>query len=98
MTDEQLLEKLKSTTISFSDEIVSRENSDGTVIIMKMDEGDDFYKMNGIAAIVYKSLESNQPIEEICNNILDTYEVTPEVVYKDIDSLLTELHKVGILV
>lgn len=80
-----------------SDDIVSRKNSDGTVIIMKMEDGDIFYKMNGIAASVYKEMETGKSLVDVCNNILKEYNVSEEVLVNDVQNLLSELSKAGIL-
>lgn len=94
----ELLNKLNSKVIRLSDDIVTRQNSDGTVIIMKMEESDEFFKINGIAAHVFKELEAGKNLNDICQNILNEYNVNEEVVVKDIEILLEQLSKANILV
>lgn len=64
--------------------LVSRSNQDGTVIIMKMDEGNNFFKINGVAAFFWKELSQNKKTDEIVLSILENYETSKEEVERDV--------------
>ena len=67
-----------------TENIVSRVNQDGTVIIMKMDEGNTFYKINGVAAEVWKELSTKKNINQIVDEVISNYEAPEEKIRNDI--------------
>ena len=71
--------------------IVSRNNQDGTIILMKMDEGNTFFKINGIAAEVWKELSEKRNLNEIKEKILNDYNTTQAKVNDDIDKFIDTL-------
>lgn len=71
--------------------IVSRSNQDGTVIIMKMDDSNNFFKINGIAAEIWSGLSSNKTLDSIYVDILKNYDVTAEKLKTDSNLFLNAL-------
>jgi hypothetical protein len=71
--------------------IVSRTNQDGTVIIMKMDEGNTFFKINGVAAEVWKELSTKKNINEITAEIVNSYNASEETIETDIKNFVETL-------
>ena len=71
--------------------VVSRANQDGTVIIMKMDEGNTFFKINGVAAEVWKELSNNKNINQICVEIINSYNENEEKIKNDITNFVETL-------
>lgn len=74
-----------------AEEIVSRNNKDGTVIVMKLDDSNFFFKIDGVAALVWTELANNKQIDQIKEEILSDYNISKEVLDKDIDNLLSDL-------
>jgi len=91
------LNDLKDFTLNLSEEVVTRKNSDGSIILMKMDDGDIFYKMEGVSSEIYKRLESGKSLFDISNEILTEYDVTEEVLVADLSKLVNDLNKVGLV-
>jgi ornithine carbamoyltransferase len=81
-----LIEKFELTQ-----DVVARTNQDGTVIIMKMDESNTFYKINGIAADYWRSLTNKVATQDFINNAIKEYNVTKETIESDISNLLATL-------
>lgn len=71
--------------------IVSRSNQDGTVVIMKMDDGNTFFKINGVAAMVWKELSKSRKINEITKEIIENYNAPESVILSDINNFLQTL-------
>ena len=71
--------------------IVSRSNQDGTVILMKMDESNTFFKINGVAAIVWRELTNKKDINEIVLNVVETYNAPKEKIISDIKDFVETL-------
>jgi transcriptional regulator CtsR len=82
---------MTDTKYELSEDIVSRTNQDGTVIIMKMDDSNNFYKINGVAAEIWTGLSAQKNMDIIIANILTQYNVTEEVLKNDAESLLKTL-------
>ena len=75
-------------------DIISRNNQDGTVVIMKMDDSNTFFKIDGVSAEVWTGISNKNSMETIINDILNRYEVSKEILNKDIESAInTLLHK-----
>lgn len=72
-------------------DIVSRKNQDGTVVIMKMDDSNNFFKIDGVAAIVWDGFATKKPLADIKKNIHDNYNVTDTQLNQDIDKLIKVL-------
>lgn len=71
--------------------IVSRSNQDGTVIIMKMDDGNTFFKINGVAAYFWKELALKKEINSIVKDILNNYDVEESKLRSDLENLINTL-------
>jgi hypothetical protein len=74
-----------------STEIVTRKNQDGTVVIMKMDDSNNFFKINGIASEVWNAIQNEIPLNQLKQKITSEYDVTDDQLNKDIDSLIKTL-------
>ena len=73
------------------EDIVSRSNQDGTVILMKMDEGNSFFKINGVAAEVWKEMVAKKGLNEIAQTMYSTYNAPKEQIDTDIKNFLETL-------
>lgn len=73
------------------EDIVSRSNQDGTVILMKMDEGNSFFKINGVAAEVWKEMVAKKGLNEIAQAMYSTYNAPKEQIDTDIKNFLETL-------
>jgi ribosome-associated translation inhibitor RaiA len=83
--------------VNISDEIVVRENKDGTVIAMKMDDGDLFYKIDGAAAKIFKDLRKNKDLKTSVQEIADFFKVELVHVQKDASEFLKQLQTLGFI-
>lgn len=91
------LNDLKEFQLNLSEEVVTRKNSDGSIILMKMDDGDIFYKMEGVSSEIYKRLEAGKSLFDVSNEILDEYDVSEETLVADLSKLMNDLTKVGLI-
>lgn len=53
--------------------------------------------LTGIAPFIWSILEQDASREELYEKVLDAYEVTPEQARHDIDALLLEMSKLGLI-
>lgn len=84
-------------TYTLSDEIVTRNNKDGTVVLMRMDDSEVFYKINGVAAQVWKEIEAGKTPEAIIPELVEEYDCTEEQLKGDTEKFLVNLLEKEIL-
>ena len=72
-------------------DIVSRNNTDGSVVIMKMDDSNNFFKINGVSADIWNGLSNQKNLNTIASDILNNYDITDDIVLKDINSVIHTL-------
>ena len=78
--------------ICIDPEIVFRTNKDGTVVVMKMDNDDKFYKINGVAADLWCHFNNNtKPLEEIFDTVSKSYSVSKEKIIADSEGFLSKI-------
>ncbi len=77
--------------ISLKEDLVARNNDDGTVVIMRMDESSTFYKVDGVAADIWKGLNKNQSLKEIFATIKTQYDVEDDQLIADITAFINDL-------
>lgn len=79
--------------------IVTRKNDNGSVILMKMDDSDNFYKIEGVASFIWREAVDNcRSIGEIFDQIIKTHDVEPAQLDKDIKKLIDDLQSNQLIV
>lgn len=74
-----------------NDEIIARKNPNGSVVLMKMDDSEIFYKIEGVAAELWKGLEEGQTPNEVMEVLLEEFDCTREQLEADATSFIEEL-------
>lgn len=72
-------------------DVVSRQNRDGTIILLKMDNSDKFFKIDGVAAEIWKSITSENSsvtLGEAVSLVAKSHNVSVERVVSDTMPLL----------
>lgn len=77
--------------ISLKEDLVARNNDDGTVVIMRMDESSLFYKIEGVSTEVWKGLNKGMSLKEIFAQIKTQYDVEDEQLLSDITKFIKDL-------
>ena len=85
------------TRYVIDDEIVASRNNDGSIVAMKVDDSDLFYKITGVATEVWNKLEAGANTDEIITSITSEYEISKDVVEKDIEEFYKDLLKFNII-
>ncbi|MCF8058916.1 MAG: PqqD family protein [Bacteriovoracaceae bacterium] len=78
-------------TVKVQSDLVARNNDDGTIVVMKMDESNLFFKIEGIAAEVWKGLNQNKNLKQIHADIKSTYDVEDTQLLGDIENFINDL-------
>lgn len=83
------------STISKSSQLSSVDVK-GEAVILDIDSG-NYYGLDGVGARVWELLERPRTLGEICDVVLDEYEVSREVAESDIRGLIAELGEKGLV-
>lgn len=73
------------------DDVVARTNQDGTFVVMKMDDSNIFFKINGVAADVWKGLLEGKTPDALVKEIEQSYESSKDVIDADVSKFVSEL-------
>ena len=93
-----MLNKFPSERIfSLTSQYIHRKNPDGSVILMKVTDEDDFYKITGVAAIIWQNIDGKKTIGQILESILNDYDVTSEQLVSDAEPFLQKLLDLNII-
>lgn len=76
-------------------DVVSRTSKDGTVVVMRLDDSDKFFKISGVAGQIWSALSKGESLEKIKANILSEYNVNSEVLDRDIQSFVNKIVSLG---
>ncbi len=84
--------------VTITTEAISRVNQDGTIVIMKMNEDEFFYKIDGVAAVVWQKFTTEGIlVSQIIDEILSEYNVSKEVLVKDIENFLKKAEEYSLI-
>lgn len=83
--------------VKFQEDIVTRKNENGSIVLMKMDDSDIFFKINGIAAEIYTEIEKGQKLNNIFKDLCSRYPDKEDQLISDIDSFLKKLDTLSLL-
>lgn len=74
-----------------AEDVLQRKNPDGSIIVMSIKDEDIFYKVKGVAAEVFASLDGKKQIGQIIEQIQPNYDVTTQQIAKDSETFLKKL-------
>ena len=69
---------------------------DDTVVMMDVDEG-RYYELDPIGARIWALLETGRPVTDLCDALVASYDVEPEVCRRDVLAFLNEIEDMGIV-
>jgi hypothetical protein len=88
---------LQELKVEIDKDLVSRKNDDGSTILMKMDDSETFYKIEGVAAEVWNKLSDGMELQNVVEEIVEKYDTDPSTVEADINTLLNDLQNFKLL-
>lgn len=82
-----------------AEDVVSRENRDGSIVLMKTDSSDTFYKITGEASTVWNLLKKGNTAEDALNLLAENFStVERSTIEKDISGFLSDLKEKTLIV
>ncbi|MDP7321902.1 MAG: PqqD family protein [Bacteriovoracaceae bacterium] len=88
---------MSSSVYQIDPEIIASKNNDGSIVAMKADDSDLFYKITGVATDVWDLMEKKMDIEAIIEQIASEYDVSKKQVENDVNNFINDLKKLNIL-
>ncbi len=86
-----------SNALKICHDIIARENHDGSIVLIKTDNSDIFYKIDGVAKDVWKKMKEGEGLSAIAKNLSNKYDVTVERINSDIGIFIADLKKFKII-
>lgn len=86
---------IKVVTIDSSTEVVAADDClsttlDGESVILHVEAG-EYYGFNEVATDVWESLQEPKTVREVCDDVVEAYDVDYERCRDDVDDLLVDL-------
>jgi len=89
------LNRVEHSTVMAAQEQVSRE-LDGEVVILSLRTG-MYYGLDSVGARIWQLIQEPRTVNEVCDAILEEYEVEPDQCEHDLLALLQELAAEGLI-
>jgi len=58
---------------------------------------DNIYTLNEVGAFIWEQLDGKTSNQEVCNKIIEHFEVSPEEAETDLTEFVKQLEKVGVV-
>jgi len=75
---------------------VAAQRIEDEIIILNLNSG-TYFGLNDVGARVWEFLGRTASIDELCNILLEEYDIAPDQLRSDVESLLEELCSNGLL-
>lgn len=74
-------------------EVLARKNFDGTISIMRLDNDEFFYSLDGVAAEAWQMFDGKTSCEKIAVKLAAKHKVSTSIVNRNMEQLIKRLHK-----
>ena len=87
---------LFNKSVIVPEDILYQELSNGEIVFLNLDN-ESYYGLDNTGSIFWNELTSTENIENAYNNLLELFDVSPRKLRNDLNSLLEDLNKNGIV-
>ena len=81
--------------ITLSDDVISQEVSGETVLLDLASE--NYFGLDEVGTRIWQLIKENGDLELVVKTLLEEYDVTEEALTADLDALLGEISKLGLI-
>ena len=85
-----------STVITRVRSVVSADIGDGEIVMMNVEKG-MYYGMDNIESHIWELMECPLSVSQLCDTLMERYDVTREVCQEDVLGFLHQLHEEGLV-
>ncbi|MEK6577889.1 MAG: PqqD family peptide modification chaperone [Bdellovibrionota bacterium] len=78
-------------------DVISRKNQDDSIILMKLDESSLFYKINGVAALLWRELESPKTLMAMVDHVSSLFPGAADSAKADVTLFIEQLKKFSLI-
>lgn len=82
-------------TVTLSPDVISQEVSGETVLLDLNSE--NYFGLDEVGTRIWQLIESSGNLQDIYDTLLAEYEVEPDQLLEDIEQLLTDIEKAGLV-
>ena len=90
------MKDLLSRTVKIPEDLLYQELSNGETVFLNLDN-ESYYGLDTVGTAIWKEIVNSEKIENAYNNLLETFDVKPDRLKKDLRDLLSNLNKNGII-
>ena len=83
-------------SLKIPEDMLFQELDNGELVFLNLDK-ESYFGLDEIGTDILKELHNSKNIETAYNNILNKYDVDPDILKKDIEELIPELINNGLL-
>ena len=84
------------TVVSRSGAVVSADMDDDEIVMMNVEKG-MYYGMDDIESHIWELMERPLSVSQLCDTLMERYDVTREVCQEDVLGFLHQLHEEGLV-
>lgn len=95
-SNKKMIQLKPASIVSQSQDQVAKKLDEAT-IIMSIEEG-KYFNLNRVASRVWEMIEEPKTLEQIADQLLSEYEISPEDCIRDVSELISELKDLGLVV
>ncbi len=82
-------------TITLSPDVISQEVSGETVLLDL--ESENYFGLDEVGTRIWQLIKESGDLHTIYNTLMEEYEVSAEQLQQDLDALLGEIEKLGLI-
>jgi len=82
-------------TVTISADVISQEVSGETVLLDL--ESENYFGLDEVGTRIWQLIQENSDLNTVYQTMLSEYEVSEEQLAEDLDALLGEVHKLGLI-
>ncbi len=86
---------LFNKSVKVPDDVLYQELSNGEIVFLNLDN-ESYYSLDNSGFTFWKELNNTEDVEKAYNNLLKIFDVTPDILKKDLELLVNQLIENGI--
>ena len=83
-------------SVKVPDDLLFQELSNGELVFLNLNN-ESYFGLDEIGTVIWNEITSTDNIESAYNNLLEKFDVTPDRLKKDLESLINQMIENGIL-
>ena len=90
------MSNLFNKSVKVPDDILYQTLSNGEIVFLNLDN-ESYYGLDEVGSVIWDEITTTENLDTAFNNLLDKFDVTPDKLRKDLETLLEQMVENGIL-